>query len=235
MAYDERERIERAYGRIAAVQALPAAVGIHLGMAIVCFSAVYTGWQSTIVTMPQWAVMLLVGVGLIYCGLRRGAATAVRCHVRMLLALGGLMAFQLCYEPQLANIPRFGEELPEVFTSTYPSIAIVGATVMLVSWLLYVGGGGQLPLGVIPLRNSVGIAVSLVAGIALFCYFMLHGPHDLFFAEALRPMLRAAQAGIIAGVLLSVGGGPGIHRIPHLYIGLTLVLAFLRNLAFPMQ
>ena len=31
MAYDERERIERAYGRVAAVQALPAALGIHLG------------------------------------------------------------------------------------------------------------------------------------------------------------------------------------------------------------
>jgi len=235
MAYDERERIERAYGRVAAVQALPAALGIHLGMAVVCFSAVYTGWQSTIVTMPQWAAMLLVGAGLIYCGLRRGAGTAVRSPVRVLLALGGLMVFQLCYEPQLANIPRLGEELPEVFTSTYPSIAIVGAAIMLASWLLFVGGGGQLPLGVTPYRNSVGIAVALVSAIALFCYFMLHGPHDLFFAESLRPILRAAQAGIIAGVLLSIGGGLGVYRLPHLYIGVTLILAFLRNLAFPMQ
>ena len=215
-------------------QWLPAAVGIHLGLGIVCFSAVYTGWQTVIITYPQWAVMLGVALVLAYAGLTPARGQARRLWVRLTLGLAGLLAFRLCYDPQIANIPRLGEELPRAFLDTYPGIALIGVVIALACWVLYRNAGGELGLGTIPFRRSVAAVLGLVVVLAVVAHLLLHGPHDLPLSMTLRPILAVLQGGALVYVLLGIGGGPGVGRAPHIYFALTLALAFARNMAFPM-
>lgn len=215
-------------------QWLPAAVGMHIGLGIVCFSAVYTGWQTVIITYPQWAVMLGVALALGYAGLAPERGQARRLWVRLTLGLAGLLAFRLCYDPQIADIPRLGEELPRAFLDTYPGIALIGIIIALVCWALYRNAGGELRLGTIPFRRSVAAAMGLVVALAIVSYLLLHGTHHLPLSLTLRPILAVLQGGALVYVLLGIGGGPGVGRAPHNYFALTLALAFARNMAFPM-
>lgn len=215
-------------------QAIPGAVGIHVGLAILCFSTVYSSWQRVIFTLPQWGAVLLVAAALLYAGLRRGPRTAVRTWSRLLLALGGVMAFRLAYSPSLDSIPRLAEELPAALLETYPGIGLIGVAVALVFWGLWASAGGHLPLGIIPFRKSILLAGGLAVGCALLAYFLLRGPHDLFVSESLGPILRILQVTGLSAMLVSIGGGAGVGRAPHIYIGLSLIAAFIRNIAFPM-
>ncbi len=228
------EQTDRHTPRVLHTQATPAAVGMHVGLAIVCGSAVYTGWQRSIVTLPQWALMLILAATLLGIAFSRRPGIALRAWARGALALAGLLVLRLCYEPQLDSFARLGEELPEAFLMAYPGIALVGIVIAFASWLLYVGGGGLLPLGTIPARRSAFLATGLMVAFAAFCHFMLHGPHDLYLADTLRPILGVLQAGCLTVVLLSIGGGPGVRKAPHIYVAVTLIAAFIRNMAFPM-
>lgn len=215
-------------------QWLPAAVGIHLGLGIVCFSAVYTGWQTVIITYPQWAVMLGVAAALGYAAFAPRRGQPRRMWVRLTLALAGLLALRLCYDPQIAAIPRLGEELPRAFLDTYPGIALIGVVIALVCWAMFWNAGGELGLGTIPFRRSVAAAAGLVVLLAVVAHLLLHGPHDLPLSLTLRPILVVLQGAALVYVLLGIGGGPGVRRAPHVYFALTLILAFARNMAFPM-
>lgn len=216
-------------------QARIAAGGIHLGLLIMCVSAVYTGWQRAVVSLPQWGVMVLVAAALLVGAFCCGVGTLKRTWLRFTLMLTGLLCLSLCYDPQLASIPRLGGELPADFASTYPSIALLGIVIALVSWLAYRGFGGEDPRDGVPLRPAVGLTTGLICLLAVGLYFLLHGTHDLALSESLRPILVTAQGGVLAAILLGIGGRPGIGRAPHVYLALTLLLACARNMAFPMQ
>ena len=232
---EEETRAEVHVPRAGQMEALPAAIGMHIGLGIVCASAIYTPWQKSIITYPQWAVMLLVAGALLVAGLSRWRGVARRTWARLTLASAGLLVFRLCYDPQLGSVPRLAEELPESFLSTYPSIALIGIAVALVSWFLYTGAGGELDLGVIPFRRSVLGATGLAIAFSLVAYFLLARSHELPLSEMLRPVLTVAQGGALLFVLLGIGGGPGVRRAPHLYFAITLIAAFARNMAFPME
>lgn len=218
-------------------QALPAAIGMHIGLGIVCGSAIYTAWQTAIVSYAQWAVMLALGAALVAAGVigYRRAGLLRRTPTRSALAMGGLLAFSLCYDPQLEAIPRLGEDLPETFLATYPSIALIGVVIAFISWLAYRSTGGEVGLGVIPFRRSSVVAVGMVWALAMVMCLLLRGAHDLPAGDSLRPVLVALQAGGLVVTLLGIGGGPAVRGAPHIYIGLALILAFARNMAFPME
>jgi hypothetical protein len=211
-----------------------AAVAMHGGLLTVCASAVFTGWQRSIVSIPQWGATLLVAVAL-----AASAATA-RGHLghtvpRLLLALGGLMAFGLAYDPQLTAIPRLGSEVPEAFASAQPGVALLGTLVLLVAWLAYRSAGGESASPWPPFRTASIAATGLVLATAAFMFMLLHRSMGLPVSEALRPALALAQGGVLATVLTGSSGGPGIGAAPHYYLALSLVLAFARNMAFPME
>jgi hypothetical protein len=222
------------YPHLTRAQAIPGAIGMHVGLAILCFSTVYSSWQRVIFTLPQWGAVLIVAVALLYAGLRPGPRTALRAWVRLLLALGGLMAFRLAYSPSLDSIPRLAEDLPAPLLETYPGIGIIGVAIALVFWGLWASAGGHLPLGIIPFRRSALLAGGLAVGCAVLTYFLLSGPHDLFVSETLGPVLRIVQVTGLSAMLVSIGGGAGGGRAPHVYIALSLIAAFVRNIAFPM-
>jgi hypothetical protein len=225
----------RSASRAAGSQWLPPAIGMHVGLAIVCASALYTAWQPTIITLPQWAVMILVGATLVGVGLSRRRGLECKSWVQLALGLAGLLVLRLCYEPQIGGIPRLGEELPQAFRDAYPSIALVGTAIAVVCWLAYRSAGGERGLTPPSFRHSAAGAAGLVMLLALVAFFILHRTHDLPASELLRPVLAAAQGGGLVVVLVGIGGGPGVRKSPHLYLGLTLLLAFVRNLAFPAQ
>ena len=212
-------------------QALPAALGIHVGLAIVCASAVYTTWQRSIVTLPQWAAMLAVAFVLLATALPGGPDAVRRAVVRFTLALAGLLVFCLCYDPQIESFERVRDSLSATFLSTNPSIALVGVAIAFFSWLAYRSFGGERGSGAIPYRRSVTIATGLVILLALFMYAMLHDTHNLAASETLKPVMVFAQGGALVVVLLGIGGGPGVRKAPHVYLALALIAAFVRNLA----
>lgn len=212
-----------------------AAAGMHLGLLTVCFSAVFTGWQRSIVTLPQWGVILLVAAALLAAGCWGGGRLLGRTPTRLLLTLAGLMALGLCYEPQLAASPWIAERLPEAVLSAQPGIALVGTTVLLLSWLAYLGARGERAGAWPQFRVAAGVATGLVLATSAFTYMLLHPAMGWPAAEALRPVLCLAQAGVVCIVLAGTSGAPGIRMGPHIYLGLTLILAFARNLLFPME
>ena len=216
-------------------QALPGAIGIHLALLALCVSAVYTPWQRSVVTLPQWGVALLVAVALLVGAVTGGARGVRRPCVRLLLALAGLLALKLSYDPQLAAIPGLSDKLPQTFLDTYPGLALVAVAVLLIAWLAYRGAQGEHGMGAVPLRHSAVAALGLAAASAVVAYLMLHTTHDLPSSATLRTLLMVAQAGCLTVVLPGIGGGPGIGRAPHIYLALALILAFARNMAFPME
>lgn len=212
-----------------------ATIGVHLGLAMVCVSAIYTDWQRSMVTYPQWGVMLLTAGALLYVGLSRKPGVPQRGWARMTLALGGLLAFRLCYLPQLESIPRLAELLPAALLETYPSIALVGVIIALISWLLYARSDAGEQARPVPLLRSALLASALLLAIAAFNWLVVGRHHELMASEVLRPALIIVQGAGLLIVLLSMQGGPGIKRAPHIYIALSLVAAFIRNMAFPTQ
>lgn len=211
------------------------AMGMHLGLLTVCAAAVFTGWQRTIVSLPQWGAMLLVAVGLAVMSLWGGGRHLGRTPTRLLLTLGGLMVLGLGYDPQLAAIPGLGAHLPETLLSAQPSISMIGAVVLLVAWFGYVSAGGEDGVHWPQFRVAALAASGLTLAVIVFNYLLLHSVMDLPAAEALRPALSLAQAGALSVVLAGTSGGPGIRMAPHLYLSLALILAFARNLVFPME
>ncbi len=211
---------------------VPAALGMHIGLAVVCGSAVYTGWQRAIVTLPQWGVMLLVAAALLAAALWRRSGMEKQVWVRGCLALAGLLLLFLCYDPQLGAIGPLADLLPAPLVFAYPSIALPAILLTFICWIAYRRGGGE-PAEVVPFRAAAWWAMGLIAALALFAYAVLHGPHSLALESTLRPILAATQGGLLVIVLTGIGGGPAVRRAPHVYMALALVLAFARNIAYP--
>jgi len=211
---------------------IAAAIGMHLGLLVVCASAVYTGWQRTIVTMPQWAMMLLVAATLLVAAISRRAGIAQQPWARGALALGGLLVLFLAYDPQLDAFPALAERLPGALLGAYPGIALPGVLLAFVSWLAYRSLGGESDAPV-PFRAAAWWAAGLLVALSLFAYSVLHGPHDLPIESTLRPILAATQGGLLVVVLSGIGGGEAVRLAPHVYLALALICAFARNMAFP--
>lgn len=228
----EGRRLETHVPRVGQRDAIPPAVGIHVGLAILCASAIYTRWQLAFINQAQWAVMVAVAVALLWVCMCRRPQVVTDTWARLCLALAGLWVLRLAYDPQLSAIPRLGEDLPETFRATYPGIGLVGVVIALLSWLIYRSVGGELDLGPAPFRLPALVATGAVMGMALVALALLRPAHGLPASETLRPMLAALQGGGLVIMLLGIGGGPGVGRLPHLYLALTLIAACVRNLAF---
>lgn len=212
---------------------LIAATCMYLGLSVVCASAIYTAWQPGIVTTAHWFVNALIGLFLLTTGWLLPLRIARHALSRFTLALGAVIIFSLAYDPQLSALPQFGEELPESLVMSQLSVAGPGVFVFFFAWLAWKNSGGELELGNAPFRQATFTTLILLILAGVFMYLLLHQPHDLLPGETLRPVLAVLQACGLVFPLLGCVGGVGIRRWPFIITGLTLLLALVRNLLFP--
>jgi len=207
------------------------ALGVHLGLAVVCVSAVYTiqpeGWFST----RQWLSFALVGVVLLATVAftrGRGAATP---SGKLLLALGAATALYLAYDPLLDAIPGLSALTVGFLGQFEPGLALIGVLIALLSWavhrVLAPGANG----GAGAYRGALLIATGALLVLALVMHLTLSSVYDLSAATSNLVLgFRVLQMAAILLVAGEMSGEAGVGGVAHMYVGIALIAAVARNL-----
>ncbi len=206
------------------------ALGVHVGLATVCVSAVYTiqpeGWFSS----RQWVSFALIGiVTLIVAAVGRGRAAASPVG-RLLLALGAATALYLAYDPLLCDLPGLSALTVGFLGQFDPGLASVGVAAALVFWLAHrISNPGPC---VTPLYcKAVVVSAAAVLVVGLVMYLALSGIYDLSGTTSnLIVGFRVLQMAAIMLVALEMAGAVGVGALAHIYVGLALLAATARNL-----
>lgn len=206
------------------------ALGIHLGLGLVCFSTVYTR-QPADFTVLRWTGVAVVGLVLIVLAVITKGLVALQQTGRLLLALGAGLAMSLSFEPQLAGVPGLREKMGAVWAELYPSVATVGVGLAFGFWLLFYLADGERGLYPIPFRRSLTLTAGLLVGLAGVMYIALNPLYGLDGGQATITVVFVViqYAALLAAVLGSCGG-PGVRAWPFYYIGIALLAAPVRYL-----
>ena len=206
------------------------ALGIHLGLGLVCFSAVYTR-QPADFTVLRWAGVAAVGLVLIVSAAITKGIVALQQTGRLLLALGAGLAMSLSFEPQLAELPGLGEKMGPVWAELFPSVATVGVGLAFGFWLLFYLADGERGLHPIPFRHSLTLTAGLLVGLAGVMYIALNPLYGLDGGRAtIAVVFTLIQYTALLVAVLGSCGGPGVRAWPFYYIGAALLAAVVRNL-----
>lgn len=206
------------------------AVGVHVGLATVCYSAVYTiqpeGWFSS----RQWASFALIGVAaLVVAAVGRGRAASSQVG-RLLLALGAATALYLAYDPLLDTLPGLSALTVGFLGQFEPGLAFVGVLVALVFWLAHrISNPGPC---VCPLYcKAIVVSAAAVLVLGLVMHLALSGIYDLSGTTSnLVVGFRVLQMASIMLVAIEMAGAVGVGALAHIYVGLALLAAVARNL-----
>ena len=207
------------------------ALGVHLGLLVVCAGCVYTIQPSGLFSKRQWASFALVGlVLLIVAAVTRGRAAATR-PGKLLLALGAATALYLAYDPLLETLPGLSAITTGVLGRLQPSLATIGVVVALLAWGVYrvacTGCAAPRP----PFRLALLAATVLVVVTALIMQIALSSLYDLSGATSnLVLAFRVLQVAALLLVSIEMSGAPGVGALAHGYVGLSLLAAVARNL-----
>ena len=192
------------------------AVGVHVGLATVCVSAVYTiqpeGWFSS----RQWACFALIGVAtVIVAAVGRGRAAASQVG-RLLLALGGAAALYLAYDPLLGDLPGLSALTVGFLGQFDPGLEFAGVVVALVFWLAHrISNPGPC---VTPLYcRAVVASAAAVLVVGLVMHLALSGIYDLSGTTSnLIVGFRVLQMAAIMLVALEMAGAVGVGALAHI-------------------
>lgn len=203
--------------------------GIHLGLGLVCFSAIYT-LQPGDFTPLRWAGLAIVGLVLIVSAAATRGLIALRRAGRLLLALGAGLVLSLAFEPLLEDLPGLRDKLGESWTQLYPGLAAVGVGVALFSWLLFYLAAGERGLHPVPFRRSVLLTAALLLGLTAVMYIGLRPLYGMDGGQNTRFIIfTVLQYAALLVVVLGSCGGPGVRGWPFLYLGGTLLAIPVRN------
>jgi hypothetical protein len=206
------------------------AVGVHLGFLLICASAVITR-QMPDFPKRAWIAPILVGLTLLIAFAATRGRFALTEWGKGLLALGLGVAFGLTYDPQLANLPGLSGVSDSALGQYNPSLANVGVLLVLVFWGLIAATGGESRLGPRPFRRSAVISFVLIAATAVFAYWFLGLYYDLEGPfHTIDVMQKGFQYLVLILAAVGLSGGIGVRGWAHLYVGLALLAAFVRNL-----
>jgi len=207
------------------------ALGLHLGLLIVCTGCAYTihpeGWFST----RQWASFGLIGVVLLAVAAFTRGRAATTSPGRMLLALGAATALYLAYDPLLADLPGLSALTIGFLGRFNPGLAMVGVVVVLLAWVLHLVVQPRCEARVCALRTAVLVALGLVLGLALVMQLALSPMYDLSGTTGNAELaFRLVQVAILMLAAVELSGAPGVGAMAHCYVGLALLVAVARNL-----
>lgn len=207
------------------------AVGLHLGLLIVCAGCVYTihpeGWFST----RQWASFALIGLVLLAAAALTRGRVAAGYGGRMLLALGAATALYLAYDPLLADLPGLSALTVGFLGRFNPGLAIIGVLILLLTWVLGLVVQPRCEGRVCALRVAVLVALGLALGLALVMQLALGPLYDLSGTTGNAELaFRLVQVAIVILASAEMSGAAGVGAAAHCYVGLALLIAVARNL-----
>lgn len=206
------------------------AIGAHVGLLVVGFSAAWTiqpeGWFSR----GEWASFAIIGLAVLIAGLA-GIRTGVRCPVAAgLLALAAATGLYMAYDPQLATLPGMGWLAEGPLGALEPSLAHAGVVVAAVFAALSWGLAGR-PRPAVPFAGGVIAAALVVLAFGVIMHLALHDLYDLSATSGLRALaFRIGSLALLTLAALSLSGARGVGSVAHIYLGAALLVAVARNL-----
>ncbi len=207
-------------------------IGVHLGLLVVLFGAIYTSQIEIRGMVPtlEWGRYGLVGLALVLVGVI--PAWDVRSAAgRGLLALGAALALYLAYEPQLLGLPG-GERLFETpLVNLEPTLAHVGIVIAALFLGLQMAIGGRALPRKAPFRASLLVAAALLLGLMAIMWLAFRGLYNLTTITSPAVLVfRTLSYGLLMLICLMIPGMRGVGRWAHIYIGLALIGVVVRNL-----
>ncbi|MFO8080697.1 MAG: hypothetical protein R6V07_10345 [Armatimonadota bacterium] len=204
--------------------------GVHVGLLIVVFGTVYTAQVQGAVTSLEYAGYAVIGLALLLTGSIR-AVDIGSVGSRGLLALGAAVALYLAYDPQVMVLPGAGMLAETPVSALGPSMAHFGVVIAgLFLGLQAAVDRRALPRHV-PFRAAVVVAVALLVGLSIITSTALGRIYDLSMTTGPSVLaFRAVAYGLLMIVCVTIPGVRRVSRAPHIYLGLALIGAVVRNL-----
>ncbi len=206
------------------------ALGIHAGLLLVCFGAIYTRQLGNF-SMLRWAGIALLGFALLVSAAATRGRVALTRWGRLSLGLGAGVLLTLAYEPQLADMPLLAGTGIAGLANLEPSVGTVGVGLVLVFWLLFEFAGGELGLAPAPFRRSILGVGGLLSGLALVMYVVLSSVESVASGDPTRfVVFTVVQYILLLAGVVSSSGGPGVRGWMHFYVAAALLAVVARNL-----
>jgi len=206
------------------------ALGIHAGLLIVCFCAVWTYQPPGIFTSQRWVPVVLVGLFLLLAaGLTRGRIALTRTG-QLALALGAMLALSLGFDPQLSGLPGLsGFVPPELADVYYPSLSLIGVLVVFIAWLFFYVTGGERQVAPAPVRRAAVVVAVLLIGLGMAISIVLGRFYEMGSTAGILSY-NVVQHTVLVVAILGCCGAPGVRGWPFVYISAALLLACARSL-----
>lgn len=207
------------------------AVGVHLGLLVVCASCAFTLQPEGMLSKRQFIVFAALGVVILGAALLTVGRVAAGKAGKLLLGLGAASALSLSYDPPLADLPAISERVPGWLAQFEPGIGLAGVAIAFVFWIIYriVARGGV--DAEVPLRGALLASAALVLVLVAIMYLALHNLYDLEGGYgSLLLTLNVVQYSVLILVALEMSGAVGFGGLGHLYVGTALIIAAGRNL-----
>jgi hypothetical protein len=204
--------------------------GVHAGVITVIFGAVYTAQVPGAVTTMEYAGYGLIGLALVLAGGIR-AVEIGSAGSRGLLALGGAIALYLAYDPQVMALPGGGMLADSPVGMLEPNVAHVGVMVAGLFLGLQAAVDRRVLPSHVPFRGALIVAVAGLVALGMITSALLGRIYDLSMTTGASVLaFRTVAYGLLMLICLTIPGVRGVRRAPHIYLGLALIGAVVRNL-----
>ncbi len=207
------------------------AVGAHLGLLLVAFSALWTlqpeGWFNR----GQWAGFTLIGLATLTAGVIGLTGRAAALAVRSLLALGAAAALHMAYDPQLTALPGFTGLGAGPLGMLEPGVAHLGVVIVALFALMQAGIAGRARLARTPFVGAIIVAAALLLVLGGVMWLGLHNLYDLSAASGMAVLsFRVLSFSVLMAGCLVMSDVRGFGGVAQIYVGAALLAAVARNL-----
>jgi len=206
------------------------AIGVHVGLLLVCASCAYT-LQPLMFSSRQWIAFAALGLVVVCISVFRLGRAAASKAGRLLLALGVATAAWLGYEPLLADLPGLSAAMPDQLAQFEPGVVLPGIAIAFIFWLLYRATARGGIASDVPFRGALLASAGLTLALTAIMYLALHNLYDLQGGfSTLILTFRVIQYTALVLVALEMSGAVGVGGLAHIYVGTALIIAAARNL-----
>lgn len=203
---------------------------MHVGLLLVCASAVYTVQPPTM-GMERWLGLgLLAIILLVWAAVTRGRC-AFSDGGRLLTALAAGIALSLAADPQLASFSNFGETMPSWLMGLAPGLSMAGVIIASIFglWYLYTLNNYLRHGHAAPFRWGLHAAALLIIALGIVTFLALDRFYQMDVMDLATLLGNALQYYLLLLVVLSVSGRTGVGAVMQVYFAATLLLALARN------